>query len=170
MNESAGGIGAFNINLKAFIFQLITFVIVLLVLRRWVFPKLLSTLETRRQVLEESLIKAKQTEEALNNAQMKAKQIILEARHAADRLIADANAQAKDIITKAEAAAEARAQLLLGETKEHLAQEQRKAEEQLKKELTDLVIMTTEKVLQEKIDDKHDRRLLEKALAELGRD
>ena len=57
-SDSASGIGAFNINLKSFVFQLITFVIVLLVFKRWVLPPLLKTLEDRRQTLERSLTQA----------------------------------------------------------------------------------------------------------------
>jgi F0F1-type ATP synthase membrane subunit b/b' len=38
-SDASGGLGAFNINLKDFIFQLITFVLVLAVLRKWVLGK-----------------------------------------------------------------------------------------------------------------------------------
>lgn len=170
MEESSGGIGAFNINLKSFLFQLATFVIVLLVLRRWVFPKLTATIEARRKTLEESLVKAKETEEALVRAEEKASQIISAAREQADRALADANTQAKDIITKAEAAADAQAQRLIDEAKERLGHEHLKLQEQLRGELADLVIMTTEKVLRQKINEREDRRLVEAAVKELVHD
>ena len=69
VSSSESGIGAFNINLKSFIFQLVTFVIVLLVFKRWVLPPLIKTLEDRRQTLEKSLTQAKETEEALARAE-----------------------------------------------------------------------------------------------------
>ena len=52
--SSSSGISSLGVNLKSFIFQLITFLIVLLILRRWVFPKLVATLEERRKTLEEA--------------------------------------------------------------------------------------------------------------------
>ena len=54
----SSGISSLGINLKGFLFQLITFVIVLLILRRYVFPKLVATLEARRSALEQSLAQA----------------------------------------------------------------------------------------------------------------
>ncbi|MBI2285724.1 F0F1 ATP synthase subunit B [Candidatus Saccharibacteria bacterium] len=170
MEESSSGIGAFNINLKSFLFQLATFVIVLLVLRRWVFPKLTATIEARRKTLEESLVKAKDTEEALVRAEEKAGQIISAAREQADRALVDAASQAKDIIAKSETAADAQAKRLIDEAKEHLDHEHLKLQEQLRGELADLVIMTTEKVLRQKVNESEDRRLVENALKEMARD
>ncbi|HLG91022.1 MAG TPA: F0F1 ATP synthase subunit B [Candidatus Saccharimonadales bacterium] len=170
MEESDSGIGAFNINLKSFLFQLATFVIVLLVLRRWVFPKLTATIEARRKTLEESLVKAKETEEALVRAEEKAGQIIQTAREQADRALADANSQAKDIIAKSETAADAQAKRLIDEAKERLDHEHLKLQGQLRGELADLVIMTTEKVLRQKVNESEDRRLVENAVKELARD
>ncbi|MBI4033613.1 F0F1 ATP synthase subunit B [Candidatus Saccharibacteria bacterium] len=168
MEDSAGGISAFNVNLKSFLFQLATFVIVLLVLRRWVFPKLTATIEARRKTLEESLVKAKETEEALTRAEQKAGQIIGAAREQADRALTEANSQAKEIIAKSEASAELQAKRLIDEAKERLGHEHLKLQEQLKDELTDLVIITTEKVLRKKVNETEDRRLIEDALKELA--
>lgn len=168
--EPASGIGAFNINLKSFLFQLATFVIVLLILRRWVFPKLIATLEARRQTLEESLVKAKETGEALARAEEKSGQIVQAAREQADRALADANSQAKNIIAKAESAAEVQAQRLIDEAKERLSHEHLKLQEQLRDELTDLVILTSEKVLRQKINKSEDGRLVEVAIKELVHD
>jgi len=162
--SSSSGLGAFNINLKSFLFQLVTFIIVLLILRRWVFPKLVATIEARRQTLEESLLKAKKTEEALAAAEQKAGEIITGAREQADHSLAEAKAQAKEIITKAEAAAETSAQRLIAEAEERLGQEKLKLREELKDELADLVILTTEKVMSEKINETSDRRLVERAI------
>jgi F0F1-type ATP synthase membrane subunit b/b' len=39
---------------------------------------------------------------------------------------------------------------------------------ELRKELADLVVTTTEKVLREKVDGREDRALIEKSLKELG--
>jgi F-type H+-transporting ATPase subunit b len=168
--EPASGLGAFNLNVKSFLFQLATFVIVLLVLRRFVFPKITATLEARRQSVEESLVKAKQTEEALARAETKAQEIIHAAREQADRALADANSQARDIIQKAEAAAEVQTKRLLEESQERLSHERTQLHDELKTELTDLVIMTTEKVLRQKVNQREDSRLVERAIKELVHD
>jgi F-type H+-transporting ATPase subunit b len=168
--EQSTGFGAFNINLKSFIFQLVTFVLVLVVFKKWVLPPLMKTLDERRKAVEDALTKAKQTEEALAKAEEKSSQIIKTAREQADRSLAEATAQARDIVAKAEAAAGIQTQRLMEEAKEQLGHERLKLEEQLRGELADLVIMTTEKVLRQKVDTKQDARLVESAIKELVHD
>ena len=166
--EPASGIGAFNINLKAFLFQLATFLIVLLILRRWVLPKLVKTIEDRRKTLEESLVQAKKTEEALHSAEAKAGEIISSAREQADRAMIEAQASAKEIIKAGEASASVQGDRIIAEAKEKLEQEKLKLHTELRAELGELVVEATEKVLREKIDAKTDRRLIERSLKELA--
>lgn len=164
---SSGGISSLGVNLKSFLFQLVTFIIVLLILRRWVFPKLVETLEARRTTLEESLAQAKQTQEALERAEEKAGEILHKARAQADQALADAQKQAKELIAQAELAAQEQAGRVLKDAQEQLAQEQTKLRGQLKEELADLVILATEKVLRVKLGPKEDRRLVEQSIKEL---
>lgn len=164
---SSSGLGAFNVNLKEFLFQFATFVIVLLVLRRWVFPKLVATLEERRKTLEDSLVAAKKTEEALVSAEAKAEDIIAKARAQADGALRDAKTEAKDLIAQAETNAEQRAGRVLDEAGEQLAREREKLRSELKEELADLVVATTTKVLGEKLKGSADTKLIQKSIKEL---
>lgn len=166
--SSSGGISSLGINLKAFIFQLITFVIVLLILRRWVFPKLVATLEARRKTLEESLVQAKHTEEALRAAEIKAGEILKAARAQADTALAEAGSRAEKLIAKAEAAASERSARIISEAEVRLEQEHQQLHEELKAELAELVAIATEKVLRKKINEHEDRALIEQSLKELA--
>lgn len=165
--NSSGGISSLGINLKSFLFQLVTFIIVLLILRRWVFPKLVATLEARRATLEESLTQAKLTQETLQKAEASANQILHKAREQADSALADAKAQAKDVIAQAEAAAAVQSGRVLKEAEAQLAQDRNKLRAELKNELADLVILTTEKVLKTKLNAREDAKLVEQSIKEL---
>lgn len=167
-DDSSGGISSLGINLKSFLFQLITFVIVLLILRRWVFPKLVATLEERRKTLEESLIQAKLTQETLEKAEEKSAVILHKAREQADAALAEAATQAKEVVAKAEAAAQTQAGRLLKEAEAQLGQERDKLREELKSELAELVILTTEKVLRTKLNAQQDAKLVEQSIKELN--
>lgn len=163
----SSGIGAFNINLKSFIFQLVTFLIVLYIFKRWILPPILKTLEDRRKTVEQSLVHAKETEEILSKAEQKSQDTLLKAREQADKLLADANSQAKDAAAKAETAAEAQSQRIIAETENRLSQEREKLREELKLELADLVALATQTVLHRKLDEQEDRRLIEEAVKEV---
>ena len=167
-DSNSGGISSLGINLKSFVFQLITFIIVLLILRRWVFPKLVATLEARRKTLEESLIQAKETQEALERAEEKSSEILHKAREKADAAIAEAAAQAKEVVAKAEATAQEQASRVIKEAEEHLVQERNKLRDELKGELADLVVLTTEKVLKTKLNAREDAKLIEQSIKELN--
>lgn len=165
---SSTGISSLGINLKGFIFQLITFLLVMLILRRWVFPKLVATLEARRAALEESLAQAKRTQEALERAELKSDELLAKARAQADSAMADAKTRADQLIAAGEAAASERAARIIKDAQGQLGKEREKLHTQLKKELAELVVTTTEKVLRNKIDAKADRALIEKSLKELS--
>jgi F-type H+-transporting ATPase subunit b len=158
------GLGAFNINLKDFVFQLITFLIVLWVLRKWVVPKLVDTLDKRQSALEKSLKDAKATEEALARAETKADEILNKARAQADEALAEAKKAGMDAVAKAESAAAGRAELIIKEAESRLKDERQKLRQELRKELADLVADATEKIVAEKLDEKHDRSLIERVI------
>ena len=166
-SSSESGIGAFNINLKSFIFQLVTFVIVLLVFKRWVLPPLIKTLEDRRQTLEKSLTQAKETEEALARAEAKAEEIITKARTQADNALRDAKKSAEGVIVDAETAAAQRAALIIKDAQAQLAQEKNNLRLELREELAELVADTAEKIIRQKLNASSDRSLIERTLQEV---
>ena len=168
-SSSQSGLGAFNVNLKSFIFQLITFVLVVLLFRKWVLPPINKTLEQRRQAVEKSLEDAKKTEEALAQAESKAEEILAKARTQADEAIADAKKAATGMISDAESAGVKRAQTIIQEAEKHLDQERQKLRTELRAELADLVADATEKLIHEKIDAQKDMSLIEKVLKGVAR-
>lgn len=167
--QADGGLSAFNLNLKEFIFQLITFLIVLAVLRKWVVPKVVATMESRQATLEKSLQDAKATEEALAKAEVKAEEILNKARSQADEALAEAKKAAAGVIAEAEEAAAARAGLIIKEAETRLGQERDKLRQELRAELAELVADATEKVIEAKIDAKTDMSLIERAIKAVSR-
>lgn len=166
--EASSGIGAFNINLKGLAFQFVTFVIVLLVFKRWVIPPIQKTLEERRKTLEKGLTDAKATEEALALAETRAEEIIARARAQADVALAEAKKAGAGVVADAEAAAAERATLIIRDAEARLAQEQAKLHQQLRGELAGLVAKATEKIIHEKLDSERDRTLIEQSLRGLS--
>jgi F-type H+-transporting ATPase subunit b len=163
-DSGSSGLSAFNLNLKGFLFQLATFVIVLLVLRKWAVPKLIETIDKRQQTLEQSLENAKLTEEALAKAEARAEEILAKARAQADEALAEAKEAGTDIVAKAETAAGERAELIVKEAESRLSEEREKLHNELRAELADLVADATEKIIHEKLDEKRDMSLIDRAI------
>jgi F-type H+-transporting ATPase subunit b len=167
-SDSSGGLGAFHLNVKDFIIQLITFLLVLLVFRKWVVPKLIATMDLRQKTLEQSLENAKATEAALARAEAKAEEILASTRSKADAALAEARKGASAIIAEGETAASARAAMIVKEAEERLGHERDRLHAELSKELAGLVADATEKVLGKKVNEREDRALIEQSLKDIG--
>jgi F-type H+-transporting ATPase subunit b len=163
-DSGGSGLGAFQLNIKDFIIQLVTFVLVFLILRKWVVPKLAATIDGRQRTLEESLENARRTEEALKQAEARAEEILGKARAQADEALAEAKDAGAGVISQAEAAAAARAETIVKEAESRLNDEREKLRKELHDELAGLVADATEKIIHEKLDEKKDMSLIERAI------
>ena len=167
--DSSSGLGAFNVNWKSFLFQLATFLIVLLIFKRWILPPITKTLNERRSVLEQSLEQARKTKEELAAAEAKVEEMLNLGRTNADKILAGARDEAKAAVAKAEEAAKAQAQRIMGENESQLAQAKDRIREELKDELGNLVVETTEKILRQKLTAQADLELIKRSVRELKR-
>lgn len=163
------GLSSLGLNFKAFLFQLIAFVTVLVILSKFVFPKIVKTLEDRRQVLSRGLANAQETQETLSTARLKAAKLVTNARVQADKTLADSRAQAKNIISAAEQAAEQQAVHIIDDAQKSLIAQQEKLRQELKRELAGLVTAASEKVIDQKLDKSSDLKLIEQAVSEQGK-
>ena len=146
---------------------LITFLIVLFVLKKFAFGRIAGLLDERRASIQKN-IEAAETARAeseklaeeyrqqLAEARQEATQILERARHAAEeqrrKLQEDINVERERGIAQAQAAIQA---------------ETRQALDRIKREIADLTIVTTERVLKRKLDETEQRRLIDEALADV---
>lgn len=169
--HSEGGIAALGLNLQSFLFQLITFVIVFVVLRQFVFKKLVRTLDERRDAVESSIEHATATEAKLKKAEETIAQMLTDGRKQADEVVALAHKEANQMLEDAEAKAAKRAEHIVTEAKAQMDVELGKARTSLKEEAAQLVALATEKIIRQKLDPAKDAVLITSALndAEKGR-
>lgn len=168
--EAAGGIAALGLDWMAFLFQLISFVIVLLILRKFVFGKLIATLEARQKAVDDSLKNAAETEEKLKSAEKTIAGMLSEARREAEELVAAGHKEAAQMVEAAESKAVKRAEHIVAEAKASMDVELGKAREALKKETALLVAAATKQIIGEKLDATRDAKLIEAALAKAAKE
>jgi len=159
-----GGLGALGLNVQSFLFQLITFVLVLLLLRKFVYGRLVDTLEARRQAVETSLDQAKQTALELETARHKVHDLIKEARVEADDIVATSHKEAAAVIDAAHEKAAKQTAALIADAHTQLQGEVQKARTALKRDTVELVALATERIVGEKVDARKDAALIERAL------
>lgn len=165
-SESAEGIGALGINATALLIQLITFVLVYLVLRKFAFGPILRILEERRQTIENGVKYGEEMRVEKAKLEKTVAKELHEARVKADSIVSDAEQAAKDTVRAAEEKAQEKADIIVKEGKERGEQEVVRARKQLESELVSLISEATETIIGEKVDAKKDAALIDRALKE----
>jgi F-type H+-transporting ATPase subunit b len=165
LGDSSSGLGALGFSVSSFVIQLITFILAYLVLRKWAFGPILKVLKERRDTIANGVTLGEQMQKEKAEFEAKVAKLIAEARSKADGLIAGANEDGKEVIRKAELAAEAKAEVIIKEAKDQTKQEMERARRKLQAEIINLIAEATEVITGEKVDAKKDAELIDRAIA-----
>ncbi|MCA9325625.1 F0F1 ATP synthase subunit B [Candidatus Saccharibacteria bacterium] len=162
--SEASGIGALGIDLKAFVIQLITFLLAFWVLKRFAFTPIIKVMDERRQTIESGVTLGEEMQKKTAELDAKVEATLQKARQEADGIIADAQDAAKQSGAAIEAKAQTKAKSLLAEAEDRIVQDTQRARQKLEGELAGLVAEATEAIIDEKVDAKKDADLIDKAL------
>lgn len=144
-----------------------TFLVLVLVTMKFVWPPLTKAMEERRQKIAEGLAQSDEAEKALERAEQQAEQIIREARSKSGEIIDQAGKRGNEIVEQAkqDAIAERDRQVAAAEADIKLATNQ--AREVLREKLAELTISGAERVIKQELDADRHRKLLDELAAEL---
>lgn len=164
--ESAGGIAALGVDFKALILQIITFVLVFWLLKKFAFSKIVAKLDERRETIDQGVELGRQMAEEKSKLDMRVEELLAKARKDADKIISSGHAEAANLIKEAEQSASKKADALLADAKAKLDDDIAKAKKELEKQMLGLVADATEAVIEQKLDSSADQKLIEKVLRE----
>jgi F-type H+-transporting ATPase subunit b len=154
-------------NVGLMVWTIVVFAISLAILRKWVFPLIAQALDARAQKIEGDIDAAAdlRTEadkvlveyrERLKEARTQSEEILQRAREAADTHTAEGKERGRELVAEATRKAE-----------RDIEAAGKRALDDIRREVADLTIMATEKVVRKTLDDADQRRLVEEALSEL---
>lgn len=158
------GIAVLGINPVSFLLQLITFVILFLILKKFAFESIIGVLEQRRKTIDAGVRLGEKLTQEKEKLEEEVAQALQEARKKADRIIVDAHHEAGVIIKEAENRASSKVDTMLKDAQAKIVEDIEKARKNLESEVLVLIAEAAEAVLQEKIDPKKDSALLVKSL------
>lgn len=162
--ESSSGLGALGVDGRALIIQLVTFVLVFWVLKRFAFGPITKVLQDRRALIESGVKIGEEMQKEKVRTEAKISSALTDARKRADEILAAANEAARDNLRDAETKAREKADAILEEAKRRSVQDISRARKQLESELVGLISDATEAIIEEKVDAKKDASLIDKAL------
>ena len=166
--EHGGGGGLINID-KSLIIQVINFAILLFVLHRLLYKPLMATMQERTNAIKKSLDEA-QAARAEAQRQGEENAARLKAAYAEAAAIHEqARKEAAEEQRRLVDAARAESQRMMEQTKAQLDADIRRAREELRREVSEIAVGVAEKLVKKSLRDEDHRRIVDDAIASIGR-
>ena len=146
--------------------ELITFLVMLAILARYVYPEVVKRAEARQRLIADQLTEAEKSRADAETSLKEAEAKLIEARKAAQGMLDAATKSGEQV--RQELKAEEEAKRLMEAARKEIEGERERAIQSVRNEVAGLVVAATEKVLGETLDaDKH-KRLIDRAIAEVA--
>jgi F-type H+-transporting ATPase subunit b len=156
------------IDIRQVVTQVIGFLLMVWLLRRFAWAPVLRMLEERRQKIAGEFQEAERRKGEADQLRVKYEQelktIDAQARQKLQEAVADGQRVASEIKTQANQEAAAR----LARSEDEIAREREKAKELLKQAVIGLSMRSAEKILRQKLDEKQQRQLVSEFIDEVG--
>jgi F-type H+-transporting ATPase subunit b len=161
-------LNTFGVEWPKFLAQLILFIVVYFVLKKFAFGPIIAMLEERRKRIEEGQLNAQKIKQQLAEAEQRHAEILAKASAEAQRMIDQARESAGHVADRKMQEAIASAEQIIAKAREASAMEYERSMDQLKRELGHLVVETTAKVTGKILNADDQKRLQEEAARQLA--
>ncbi|MFA4995995.1 MAG: F0F1 ATP synthase subunit B [Patescibacteria group bacterium] len=158
---------ALGIDLKLLIAQIVNFVVLFLVLSKFLYKPITKMLSDREEKICKGLKDSENAEKCLGQAKENADKIKDDAFKEADKIISEAKKEASEKAASIVKKANDQADKILKNADEEAGMAKERALKEAKKELSNVVVMALDKIVGEEIDANSKAKLTEQAIKEL---
>jgi len=145
----------------------VVFLLLLLLLKKFAWKPILSAVEERNNLINDSLQAAEKARDEMSELNSNNEKIIAQAKIDRDSLLKEAREMKSQIISQAKDQAVIEAEKLVNSAKEQISNEKMKALTELKNHVADLSIEMAEKVLSNELSDaSKQKELINRSLKE----
>jgi len=153
-----------GINGKLLLAQIVNFLVLLFVLKKFAYGPVLKLLEKRTKKIEKGLKDAEEAQKKLVEITEKEKEVLAKARKQAQEIVANAEKVALKNKEEIVVAAKQQSEKILVDAEKKIELEKNKMLLEVKTEIGGLVAVATEKIIGEKMDSQKDKELIERAI------
>ena len=163
----AGEAGVIDIN-GTVIVEIVTFLVMLAVLARFVYPEVVRLAEARQRAVAQQLKEAEEARAEAEARMKEAQEKLDDARKTAQGVIESANKSAEQLRQERREKAEGEAKRIVDAARQEIEAERDRAVRTVREEVAGLVVSATEKVIGETLDDRKHHQLIERAIEEVA--
>lgn len=160
--------GAFGVDLFKLAFQIINFLLILYLLNRFLFRRVLAMLDERQARIAKGLHDAEAAARDRELARAEREAAVDEARKEAQAMIVRATKIAEDSRLEIVAAARAEAEKVTARARDEIVAEKEKALSELRAQVADLALDAAGKLVRAQMSSATQRRLVKEFLAEVS--
>jgi F-type H+-transporting ATPase subunit b len=160
--------GALGIQVPSLIFQLLAFLMLIWLMRRYVYGPLTRALDARAERIRESMQTAERIERDMAETQRRNQEILDEARREAQAITARAREAGEEMLTRAREEASGQRERELERARQQIRAETEQAKEELRREVGTLAIMAAGRIIRQELDPSKHVQLIQQTLAEAG--
>jgi len=157
---------ALGINLPGLIAQLVNFLLLLFLLHRFLYPRILTMLDERATRVRESMERAEQVKAEAERMELQFQERLAEARREGQQIVANASQIAQRIQAEAQEKAGREAEAFLVRAREQIQREAEAARLQLRQEIVSLATLAASRVVERTLDERQHVELIERVLSE----
>lgn len=166
-HEASGDIfSALGIDWRLLILQIIAFLILVVILGKFVYPWLMKSVDERQANIEAANKAAAQAQKAAEENEHKVAELLDEARKEAAEIVNTAKLESAEIVSASEKKAQKTAEKIMADAHEQIDKDVENLRKALHNETLELVALATEKVVGASHDKKADSALIAKAVEE----
>lgn len=156
--------GLFSFDPGMVIWTWVIFGLLFVVLRKYAWGPLMESVQKREKMMSETVENARRTREELEKISERQKVMMREAEEQAAKLADQSRRQAEDAARRITERAMAQAEKSARSAREQIVHEKEKALGEIRGQTVDLIIRTSEKLIEKSLDDADHRRIVQREL------
>ncbi|MEX2430339.1 MAG: F0F1 ATP synthase subunit B [Dehalococcoidia bacterium] len=162
------GIGALGVDWVSLLVYAVNFGLLVVILRVFVYKRVLGMLDTRSTRIQESLEEADHVRRQAQEQQAALQQTLDEGRQEGQRLLGEAREAAERYRDQQAEHARAEAAAIVDRAREEIRRERDAAIEQVRAQFADLAVTAAERIIHKSLDARAHKDLIDEVLAQNG--
>ncbi len=149
------------------LFNLVNFLIIFWILKRYAFKPLMKAINERQDAAREAHDNFESAKTELGMAKQRAQTLVDEAKVEANKVIEKSYEQAALVAVEMKDKAKKEIEALVEQAKRNIEIDKKEMKEALRKETVELVMLATEKIIRERLDEKKDQEYIKELIGSL---
>ena len=150
------------------VFTLINTLIIFLIFRFFLYKPVCGILDKRKEMAAAEIAEAQRAKESAEKTEQEYNELLANAKQAAESMMNDAVKKAQARETEIISEANAHAADIRAKAEEAIERDKKRAVNEIKDEITEMIVMAASKVVEKEISEKDNEEIISKFLAEVG--